>query len=136
VLVLFVLLTTLAVKKFRAEPVSTSNPWAQHPNLEMGDSASLPLATVLTSGAIESFARCKSLSKKGDSQMTASSPTQSSPTFAERKIPRGEHRIYVRDYAGADSAFVLMHGFPDNLGIYDRLALSSRQRFAESLPLT
>ncbi len=43
-------------------------------------------------------------------------------TFTERYIPRGEYRICVHEYAGADPTFVLMHGFPDNLRIYDRLA--------------
>ena len=42
-------------------------------------------------------------------------------TFAETNIPREKGRIYSRDYAGAGPAFVLMHGFPDNLHIYDRL---------------
>lgn len=54
--------------------------------------------------------------------MNASSPTRNSSTFSERRIPRGKHTIYARDYAGVEPAFVLMHGFPDNLGIYDRLA--------------
>lgn len=36
-------------------------------------------------------------------------------------VPRGLGNIYVRDYPGSDPAFVLMHGFPDNLGIYDDL---------------
>jgi len=31
------------------------------------------------------------------------------------------HRIYARDYPGQDPAIVLMHGFPDNLHLYDRL---------------
>ena len=35
---------------------------------------------------------------------------------------RGEQgRVYARDYQGADPAFVLMHGFPDNLHIWDDL---------------
>lgn len=42
--------------------------------------------------------------------------------FDERRIPRNGHMLLARDYAGVDPAFVLMHGFPDNLGIYDRLA--------------
>lgn len=29
--------------------------------------------------------------------------------------------MYVRDYAGPEPAIVLMHGFPDNLHLYDRL---------------
>jgi pimeloyl-ACP methyl ester carboxylesterase len=41
--------------------------------------------------------------------------------FSEHRIPRGEGRIYARDYAGSGPAFVLMHGFPDNLHIWDDL---------------
>jgi pimeloyl-ACP methyl ester carboxylesterase len=41
--------------------------------------------------------------------------------FSEHLIPRGEGRVYARDYAGAGPAFVLMHGFPDNLRIWDDL---------------
>src|SRR3979411_947512 len=41
--------------------------------------------------------------------------------FSEHHIPRGEGRVYARDYAGSEPAFVLMHGFPDNLHIWDDL---------------
>jgi haloalkane dehalogenase len=41
--------------------------------------------------------------------------------FSEHHIPRGEGRLYARDYAGSAPAFVLMHGFPDNLHIWDDL---------------
>ena len=41
--------------------------------------------------------------------------------FSEHHIPRGEGRIYARHYAGSGPAFVLMHGFPDNLHIWDDL---------------
>jgi haloalkane dehalogenase len=41
--------------------------------------------------------------------------------FSERYIARGKARIYARDYAGDGPAFVLMHGFPDNLHIWDDL---------------
>ncbi|NTF47012.1 alpha/beta fold hydrolase [Rhizobium rhizogenes] len=41
--------------------------------------------------------------------------------FTEHRIPRGEGSLYARDYAGAGPAFVLMHGFPDNLHIWDDL---------------
>jgi haloalkane dehalogenase len=41
--------------------------------------------------------------------------------FTEHHIPRGEGRVYARDYAGSGPAFVLMHGFPDNLHIWDDL---------------
>src|ERR1700738_3313277 len=43
------------------------------------------------------------------------------PSFTEHRVPRDHGSIYVRDYAGAGPAFVLMHGFPDNLRIYDDL---------------
>jgi hypothetical protein len=39
--------------------------------------------------------------------------------FTERYIPRDHGRVYSRDYEGAGPTFVLMHGFPDNLRIYD-----------------
>jgi haloalkane dehalogenase len=41
--------------------------------------------------------------------------------FSEHRIPRREGSLYARDYAGAGPAFVLMHGFPDNLHIWDDL---------------
>ncbi|MDB5605987.1 MAG: alpha/beta hydrolase fold protein [Bradyrhizobium sp.] len=41
--------------------------------------------------------------------------------FSEHHIPRGEGRVYARDYQGDGPAFVLMHGFPDNLHIWDDL---------------
>ena len=42
--------------------------------------------------------------------------------FVEHRVATEQGVIYARDYAGAGPAFVLMHGFPDNLGIYDALA--------------
>jgi haloalkane dehalogenase len=42
-------------------------------------------------------------------------------SHTERWVQRDGHRIYVRDYAGEGPAIVLMHGFPDNLHLYDRL---------------
>src|SRR5260370_18622992 len=41
--------------------------------------------------------------------------------FVEHRISRGEGKVYARDYAGSGPAFVLMHGFPDNLRIWDDL---------------
>ncbi len=41
--------------------------------------------------------------------------------FLEHHIPRMAATIYARDYEGAGPTFVLMHGFPDNLRIYDDL---------------
>jgi pimeloyl-ACP methyl ester carboxylesterase len=43
------------------------------------------------------------------------------PTFTEHLVPRERGNLYARDYAGSGPAFVLMHGFPDNLHIYDNL---------------
>jgi haloalkane dehalogenase len=45
----------------------------------------------------------------------------SKPSFIEHYVPRKQGRVYARDYEGAGPAFVLMHGFPDNLHIYDDL---------------
>jgi len=45
----------------------------------------------------------------------------SKPVFAEHHVPREQGRVYARDYKGADPAFVLMHGLPDNLHIWDDL---------------
>jgi haloalkane dehalogenase len=41
--------------------------------------------------------------------------------FSEHRIKRGERSLYARDYPGSGPAFVLMHGFPDNLHIWDDL---------------
>ena len=49
--------------------------------------------------------------------------------YNEHWVPRGRYRIYAREYAGEKPAIVLMHGFPDNLHLYDRLVphLSGRR---------
>lgn len=41
--------------------------------------------------------------------------------FMEHRVPTGGGNVYVREFAGAGPAFVLMHGLPDNLHIYDEL---------------
>jgi haloalkane dehalogenase len=41
--------------------------------------------------------------------------------FVEHVVRRDQHRIYAREYAGNEPSIVLMHGFPDNLHLYDRL---------------
>jgi haloalkane dehalogenase len=41
--------------------------------------------------------------------------------FTEQFVQRDQHRIYVREYAGEKPPIVLMHGFPDNLHLYDRV---------------
>ena len=51
--------------------------------------------------------------------------------FSEHHIPRGEGRVYARDYAGAGPAFVLMHGFPRQSAHLGRFnPLSGRERSA------
>src|SRR5271156_5823205 len=52
---------------------------------------------------------------KGDNRMG------SAPSFVEHYVQREEGKVYARDYKGSGPAFVLMHGFPDNLHIYDDL---------------
>src|SRR5476651_273034 len=44
-----------------------------------------------------------------------------SPKFSEYRVPREQGSVYARDYDGTGPAFVLLHGFPDNLHIYDEL---------------
>ena len=41
--------------------------------------------------------------------------------FLEPIVRIGDHRLYVRDYPGSEPAIILMHGFPDDLHLYDRL---------------
>src|SRR5438093_1337983 len=54
--------------------------------------------------------------------------------YQESFVQRNGNRIYVRDHPGAEPTIILMHGFPENLHLYDRLLpyLSPR---VESLPL-
>jgi haloalkane dehalogenase len=52
---------------------------------------------------------------------SASLNMENTPSFVEHHVPRGDGRVYARDYRGAGPAFVLMHGFPDNLHIWDDL---------------
>jgi haloalkane dehalogenase len=42
-------------------------------------------------------------------------------SFIEHFVERDRYRIYAREYAGQEPAIILMHGFPDNLHLYDRL---------------
>jgi haloalkane dehalogenase len=41
--------------------------------------------------------------------------------FTEHLVPRDRGNVYAREYAGEGPTFVLLHGFPDNLHIYDEL---------------
>ena len=55
----------------------------------------------------------------------------------ETFVQRDQHRIYVRDHPGAEPAIILMHGFPDNVHLYDRLSpyLSPPRRVVPVYPL-
>jgi pimeloyl-ACP methyl ester carboxylesterase len=41
--------------------------------------------------------------------------------YQETLVPRNGHRIYVREHPGAEPPIILMHGFPDNVHLYDRM---------------
>jgi haloalkane dehalogenase len=41
--------------------------------------------------------------------------------YKESWVKRDGHRIYTREYPGQEPAIVLLHGFPDDLHLYDRL---------------
>ncbi len=42
-------------------------------------------------------------------------------SYTEHVIERGPYHMYAREYPGEEPGIVLMHGFPDNLHLYDRL---------------
>lgn len=42
-------------------------------------------------------------------------------TYKEHFVQLKQYRIYAREYAGEEPAIILLHGFPDNLHLYDRL---------------
>jgi haloalkane dehalogenase len=50
--------------------------------------------------------------------------------YEEPFVDLDRHRIYLRDYPGADPPVIMMHGFPDNLHLYDKVVpyLSPPQR--------
>ena len=41
--------------------------------------------------------------------------------YEEKFVQLHHHRIYAREYAGEEPTILLMHGFPDNVHLYDRL---------------
>jgi pimeloyl-ACP methyl ester carboxylesterase len=53
---------------------------------------------------------------------------RSGARFRDRWVQRGSHRIHAREQAGAGPTIVLMHGFPDNHHLYDRLVPHLRDR--------
>jgi haloalkane dehalogenase len=42
--------------------------------------------------------------------------------YREYRVARGQNSLYVREFQGAGPPFIMTHGFPDNLHIYDGLA--------------
>jgi haloalkane dehalogenase len=48
--------------------------------------------------------------------------------FKTRRVQRGAHRIHAREQPGAGPTIVLMHGYPDNHHLYDRLVPHMRGR--------
>jgi haloalkane dehalogenase len=54
-------------------------------------------------------------------EQKAEQRTNTAPTFVEHHVPRELGNVYARDYKGVGPTFVLMHGFPDNLHIWDDL---------------
>jgi pimeloyl-ACP methyl ester carboxylesterase len=42
-------------------------------------------------------------------------------TYEEKFVQLHQHRIHTREYAGEEPTIILMHGFPDNVHLYDRL---------------
>jgi len=59
--------------------------------------------------------------KQDSTTAKANNRMDSTPSFAEHHVPREAGKVYARDYKGAGPALVLMHGFPDNLHIWDDL---------------
>ena len=42
-------------------------------------------------------------------------------SYREHFVLLDQHRIYAREYLGEEPAIIMMHGFPDNVHLYDRL---------------
>jgi len=53
--------------------------------------------------------------------MVGGAGAETTPPPIPHTIQRGPHRIYAREYPGSEPTLVLMHGFPDDLALYDRV---------------
>jgi len=51
----------------------------------------------------------------------AAPPSATMQPFRSHTIARGSYHIHAREYPGSEPTLVLMHGFPDDLGLYDRV---------------
>jgi pimeloyl-ACP methyl ester carboxylesterase len=53
---------------------------------------------------------------------SASLPVRASePPFVVHRVARGGNYLYAREYPGVGPTLVMVHGFPDNLHIYDEM---------------
>jgi pimeloyl-ACP methyl ester carboxylesterase len=58
----------------------------------------------------------------------AAAPAGADASASTRWVRFEGHRLFVRDHPGRGPALVLMHGFPDNVHLYDRLVPRLRGR--------
>ena len=54
-------------------------------------------------------------------QSPAQAAEPSGRAYREHWVPRGPYQLSAREYPGQEPTIVLMHGFPDDLHLYDRL---------------
>jgi len=66
---------------------------------------------------------------RGEQRTPAGAGVAGPGGYREHEVPRGPYHLHAREYPGEDPAIVLLHGFPDNLHLYDRLVphLTSRR---------
>jgi haloalkane dehalogenase len=48
-------------------------------------------------------------------------PNEQALSYSERVVQRGPYHMYAREYPGEEPPILLMHGFPDNMHLHDRL---------------
>jgi haloalkane dehalogenase len=84
----------------------------------MGAAAALLVLPPSTRAKVDKHQPENLLSGGGASQPKG---TDSIPPFLEHRVPREGHFLYAREYKGEGPTFVLLHGYPDNLHIYDLL---------------
>jgi haloalkane dehalogenase len=60
--------------------------------------------------------------EKKPSSASSQKSNPGAPNYVEHRIPRGTSTLYAREFKGTGPALVLLHGFPDNLHIYDDVA--------------
>jgi haloalkane dehalogenase len=73
------------------------------------------------SGVPGRVARTATKERRRAAAASAAEGKKDNMEYREHMVPRGRYRIYAKDYPGEEPAIVLMHGFPDNMHLYDRL---------------